>query len=182
MGKFESFIEKQDRIISNYKRMTLIALGLYEKEYSPDGKQSREYSSCEPDENGKRRYYRKVPIEITDEQWKELTEKLDEVKQIGERDIHPHKKKTKSLLPVSSSKSTSGVATALRIAALLLAVAYVICGIVLVSTFGGYAVIASIVFAAITVLLFFALAGILDYLAVISTVAQSGFKYVQSDK
>ena len=56
------------------KRETLINLGLYEKVYSPKNAYSNgEYCFSEWDSvNSTNRYYKKVPIEITDEEYNEI--------------------------------------------------------------------------------------------------------------
>lgn len=55
------------------KQKTLLELGLFEKVYSPDNKQSEEFSSFEWDRTSStNKYYKKVPIEITDEEYQEV--------------------------------------------------------------------------------------------------------------
>lgn len=55
------------------KQNNLIALGLYEKVYSSDNKYSKEFSLTEwDDDNNKNRYFKKVPIELTDEEYQEV--------------------------------------------------------------------------------------------------------------
>ncbi|MBO4452756.1 MAG: hypothetical protein J5793_02360 [Clostridia bacterium] len=51
----------------------LIKSGLFEKEYSTDEFDSDEYPECERDpETGRSRYYKKIPIEVSDEEYSEI--------------------------------------------------------------------------------------------------------------
>ena len=75
--KLKNFLDaKKDAENKHYedvKRKTLIDLGLYEKVYSPDNKCSVEFCLSEWDEeNYVSKYYKKVPIEITDEEYREV--------------------------------------------------------------------------------------------------------------
>ena len=55
------------------KNSLLIELGLYEKAYVPDDEQNDEYTYCEYDEaNSVNRYFKKVPIEVTDEEYEQI--------------------------------------------------------------------------------------------------------------
>lgn len=56
MNKVEQYIKKQNKIISKDMEKTLIALGLTDKEYSPDNRKSWEYSECDYVNGEKRRY------------------------------------------------------------------------------------------------------------------------------
>ncbi len=75
--KLKKFLDaKKDSETKKYeetKQKTLIDLGLYEKIYSPDNKYSEEFSSSEWDSaNQTNKYYKKAPIEITDEEYQEV--------------------------------------------------------------------------------------------------------------
>ena len=60
------------------KQKTLIRLGLFEKEYSPENKYTSEYSFSEFDVNtNSYKYFRKIPIHITDEEYKKLKEYIN---------------------------------------------------------------------------------------------------------
>ena len=60
------------------KNQTLLELGLFEKVYSPDNKQSEEFSSFEWDRvNSINKYYKKVPIKLTDEEYQEVKKCLN---------------------------------------------------------------------------------------------------------
>ena len=75
--KLKEFLDaKKDAEKKKYedeKQKTLIELGLFEKVYSPDDNYSEEYSSCEWDSaNSTNKYFKKVPVEITDEEYQEV--------------------------------------------------------------------------------------------------------------
>ena len=75
--KLKKFLDsKKDTETQKYeekKQKILIDLGLYEKVYSPDNKPSEEFSIYEWDSvNQVNKYYKKVPIEITDEEYQEI--------------------------------------------------------------------------------------------------------------
>ena len=61
------------------KENTLIKLGLFEKVYAPSAEESTGYPYYEFDEvNGVAKYYKKVPIKITDEKYKEIQNYFDQ--------------------------------------------------------------------------------------------------------
>ncbi len=75
--KLKNFLEaKKDSETKKYdeiKQKTLLDLGLYEKVYSPDNKYSEEFCLSEWDSTTQAsKYYKKVPIEITDEEYQEV--------------------------------------------------------------------------------------------------------------
>lgn len=75
--KLKSFLDAQKEAeVKAYearKHETLVDLGLYEREYSPSGKYSEEYPFCEWDvDRHASIYFKKVPIEITDEEYQEV--------------------------------------------------------------------------------------------------------------
>ena len=50
----------------------LIEIGLYEKEYSPKQKRSKEYPYSEFNSVGMEVFFKKIPIEVTDEEYAEI--------------------------------------------------------------------------------------------------------------
>ena len=55
------------------KDALLLELGLYEKEYSPNGKYSPDYPLSEWDsENNTSKYYKKIPIVVSDDEYLEI--------------------------------------------------------------------------------------------------------------
>lgn len=71
--KQEQLAQKQKEEYEALKAKTLVKLGLVEKEYSPDGKYSDEYLQSEYDEVNKcNKFYKIVPISVTDEEFEEL--------------------------------------------------------------------------------------------------------------
>jgi hypothetical protein len=63
-AKVKSFIERKEQEKAKEREQQLIALGLFEKEYSDE--RHPDYPNVDPD-TGK--YYRIVPIEVTDEEY-----------------------------------------------------------------------------------------------------------------
>ena len=61
--------EKEDAASSAARQETLLRLGLWEKEYAPEGETNLAIYK-ETDENG--RSWRKVPIPVTDEEWAQI--------------------------------------------------------------------------------------------------------------
>ncbi len=88
--KLKEFLDaKKDAEKKKYeeeKQKTLIELGLFEKVYSPDNNYSEEFSSSEWDSaNSTNKYYKKVPVEITDEEYQEVKKysKKDDTSEIN---------------------------------------------------------------------------------------------------
>lgn len=70
--------EAEQKKYEEEKQKTLIELGLFEKVYSPDDNYSEEYSCCEWDSaNSTNKYYKKVTVEITDEEYQEVKKYSD---------------------------------------------------------------------------------------------------------
>ena len=71
--RVEKYIkEKEAEVKEKYekeKEKKLVALGLFEKEYSPDGGYKEDFPCYDYDAQ---KYYKKVPIKITDEEYKEV--------------------------------------------------------------------------------------------------------------
>ncbi len=75
--KVQAYLEKKQSLFAEKEKKEkndlLIALGLYEKEYSPTNTGTAEYSLYEWNNTEKKTYYYKqVPIEVTDEEFKEI--------------------------------------------------------------------------------------------------------------
>lgn len=75
--KLEKFLatkkETERKLQEKTKQDTLIDLGLFEKVYSPNNAYSDEYCFSEMDsDNQTSKYYKKVAIEITDEEYQEV--------------------------------------------------------------------------------------------------------------
>ncbi len=59
---------------AEFRKETLLDLGLYEKEYSPDNTFSSDYPYSEWDnESASSKYFNKIPVEVTDEEYAEIT-------------------------------------------------------------------------------------------------------------
>lgn len=84
-AKVKAFLEskKQEEILDNEKEKaeTLISLGLYEKVYIPEDEETEEEFFSEWDENeGKYKYYIKVPADVTYEEYNEILKYANETK------------------------------------------------------------------------------------------------------
>ena len=84
-AKVKAFLEskKQEKILDNEKNKaeTLISLGLYEKVYLPEGVESEEYVFSEWDNNESIfKYYKKVPVVVTNEEYNEILKYANETK------------------------------------------------------------------------------------------------------
>lgn len=63
----------------------MIDLNLYKKVYSPDDVYSSEYSCFEwGSEKSKNKYYKKVPVKVTDEEYEEI-KKYSGTKEVGKK-------------------------------------------------------------------------------------------------
>ena len=74
--KVQKYLEEQKNKAkydeNNVRTKTLIEAGLYEKVYSPNNTYSDVYNESEYGENNVLIYFRKVPIEVTDEEFAEI--------------------------------------------------------------------------------------------------------------
>ena len=82
--KLKEFLDaKKDtetKMFEESKQKALIDLGLFEKVYSPDNKYSNEFFLSEWDSTNQiTKYYKKVAIEITDEEYQEVKKYSKEV-------------------------------------------------------------------------------------------------------
>lgn len=69
----EKMSEQQAKDELEKKNKLLINLGLYEKEYSENGEYSKEFTNMKYDtKTGKTLYFRKKPVEVSDEEYAEI--------------------------------------------------------------------------------------------------------------
>ena len=198
MTTIESYIEQQDKIISEHREKTLVSLGICEKEYAPDNVSSSKYPKYEY-RNGEKLYYREVAAKVTDEQWAEIVEKTQAAQKIKEQEQQEEEKNRrqttriiKRWVPIfefpkpdpilaESSKQVEGesrFARVMKIIAVLLGIACIISGCVLMITMESGGMIVVGIISAVTVSLpLLALGEILDYLAELSAIARNGYKY-----
>ena len=200
MNKIEQYIEKQNKIILEDREKTLIALGLTEKEYSPNDYKSWKYPECDY-VNGEKKYYRNIAIQVTDEEYALILSKAKQVEEIETREEQKRQKEQKKVsyrvikkwIPVfekpSNEKSSpseekkvdngkSKVARNIRITYyILLAIAF-IGAIILDASILPYVVIGGLVEG----ILVEGLASILDYLAELTSIARNGYKYTETNK
>lgn len=196
MSKVSEFLQEQEKIIAADREKTLIALGLFEKEYSPNGGFSRLYPKYDV-VDGEKHYYREVAITVTEEEWQAITEKTKIVSEIRMREEEDERKaraemakkhgiRDDLILPnfvpeqanvneEKEKKGRSGLSFPLRIMAFVLALWYVVGGII--AWCGGHEeqFVNYIANAALNFLVFYALAEILDRLAMLTTMGQEGF-------
>ena len=84
-AKIEAYFSKQNRIIQEDREKTLIQLGLVEKEYSPDGSKSWKYDKIDY-VGGEQKYYREIPMKVTDEEYALIIEKAEQVNAIHRKE------------------------------------------------------------------------------------------------
>ena len=193
MSKISEFLQKQDDLIAADREKTLIALGLFEKEYSPNGGFSRLYPKYDV-VDGEKRYYREVAITVTEEEWQAITEKAKTVSEIRAREEEAEKQArmemakkyavtddkilpnlTSEEMEKDKKKSRSRLSFPMRMMSFVLALLYVIGGII--AWCDGYEdqFLNYITNAVLNFLVFYALAEILDRLAAITAHLQNGF-------
>ena len=82
VGDYLNQKEQERKQISQMEKdKLLLELNLFEKEYSPDGKYSREYPESELDqETNATRYFKKIPAEVSDEEYAEILQYQKEAK------------------------------------------------------------------------------------------------------
>ena len=108
--KLKEYFEKAEEEENKLTAQELISAGLYEKEYSEKNEYSYEYPDSEWDEeNNKQKYFKKVPIQLTDEECE----------------------KFKKIYYSSALKPTNPIASALSIIAVLIYIGGFIAGILL---------------------------------------------------
>lgn len=205
MTRIEAFLAEQERIIFEDKQKTLISLGLTKKEYSPDNSQTWEYDKYEYN-NGEKRYYKEVAIDVSDEEYSLILEKTSKVKSIREKEAAQRQAErsrytsqlTKKWVPVFqktideyalSNKEDvheagrSRTAKIIRIA-MWIQFAVSVLGAIVVSVLTESIVAIPIVaFSFITeAILVEALAGILEYQAEQLEILRNGFKYNETSK
>lgn len=190
MDKLEMFLKRQDEILNDDREKILIALGLTKKEYAPDGKKNYLYTEREYND-GNEKYYRYVAMDVTDEEWELILEKISiisnnkELKlQTGaERKVEPRTHFVGKWVPLFKKYETygvkeeekkesgySGMASFLRwFAFSMILVVIVLLGIGLFDI--------PLLLTVIGFVLMFGMASILDYLAEIRAIAREGYKY-----
>ena len=92
MTSLERYFKAQDKIIAEDKEKTLIALGIVEKEYAPDGKSTYLYSKYDYID-GEKRYYREIAANISDEEYAEVLRKKELVEAIQAKERQERERK-----------------------------------------------------------------------------------------
>ena len=203
MTSLERYFKEQDKIIAEDKEKTLIALGITEKEYAPDGEASASYPNFNY-VDGEKRYYREVAANISDEEYAEVLKKKALVDAIRAKEQQELEKKqaaqrahyTKKWLPIFQKPKSewegsdpedetptgkSSLAQALRtIAWIFIVLGSLGCLYLLFVNF--LLAFAMILGVALASLLPFALAEILDHLAEQTAILRAGFIYQETKK
>lgn len=203
MNKIEEYIEKQDKIILEDREKNLIALGLTEKVYSPDNRESWQYSKYDY-VNGEKKFYKEVAIHVTDEEYTLILSKAKQVENIKLKEDQAKQKEQnrtsyriiKKWIPVFQKPASewsspseevdngrSKIASMLRTVAWILGILSIISGIVIAfGTENFLPILIALGVGAIEMLMFYALASILDYLAELTAIVRNGFKYNETNK
>ncbi len=204
MNKVEQYIEKQNKIILEDREKTLISLALTEKEYSPDNRETWQYSKYDY-VNGEKKYYKEVAIKVTDEEYALILSKakqVEEIKAKEEQERQKERSKTsyrmiKKWIPVfekpksewslpSEEKVDDGrskIAFVLRTVAWIIGMLLFISGIVIAfGTETFLPILITIGVGTMEMLMFYALAAVLDYLAELTSIAKNGYKYTETNK
>ncbi len=206
MNKVDQYIEKQNKIILEDREKILIALGLTDKEYSPDNRESWQYSKYDY-VHGEKRYYKEVAIQVTDEEYALILSKAKQVEEIKAKEEQERQRERnkvsyrviKKWIPVfekpKSEWSTpseeeekvdngkSKIASILRTVAWIMGILAFISGIIIAfGTDNFLPVLITLGAGAMEMLMFYALAAILDYLAELTSIARNGFKYTETNK
>ncbi|MBO5935654.1 MAG: hypothetical protein J6Q94_09240 [Clostridia bacterium] len=205
MNKVEQYIEKQNKIILENRKKTLIALDLTEKEYSPDNRESWQYPKYDY-VNGEKRYYKEVAIQVTDEEYTLILSKAKQVEEIEakeEQERQKERNKTshsiiKKWIPVFEKPKSewsslsedekvdngrSKIASILRVVAWIIGIVAVISGVVIAfGTESIFPVLITFGVGVMEILTFYALAAILDYLSELTSIARNGYKYTETNK
>lgn len=203
MNKVEKFIKEQNAIILEDREKTLVELGLTDKEYSPDGKENYQYSEYDY-VNGEKKYYRICAVAVTDEEYELILSKANQVKAIKEKEEFERQKERgraahrtiKKWIPVFEPKEEwssyvkkendngkSKMASLLRIAAWAIGIIAVIAGLMTsFETEDILPVIITLGVGAMGMLVLYALASALDYLAELTSIARNGYKYKETTK
>lgn len=206
MSKVEEYIKKQNKVILEDREKTLIALGLTEKEYSPDYKEDFNHKKYDFI-NGERRYYRDVAIKVTDEEYELIISKAKQVEAIKAKEEEKLKdaqkkkhtkviKVVKKWIPIFEKpqskleslfeteekvdKGRSTIALILRVVAWITGIVALFTGIYLSIELNNALVLAITSGAsAMGILLLLALAEILDRLAELTSIERNGLRYTE---
>ncbi len=186
MDKIEEFLESQRKAIAAEREETLIALGLFEKEYAPNNKLSYQYKEFDI-ENGEKIYYRKKALTVTEEQWAEIVTMQAQLEEMENRKAKKEAQRmqkagtsVKKWIPIfekkaDSSEGESKIALYLRVIAILWACVGGFVGVITITEgLTGIVLLASVV---LSVVLLYAIAEILSYLAELTAIAREGVQY-----
>ena len=205
MNKIEQYIERQNKIILEDREKTLISLGLVDKEYSPDDFKTYKYPEIDY-VNGEKKYYRKVAIQVTDEEYALILSKSKQVEEIKRKEEQEREKErnkvsyriTKKWVPVFEKPKDewnsydekekvddgkSKIAKKLRAVAWATVIIATISGLIADITLGSFFVtICAFGASMVEWLALYSVASVLDYLAELTSIARNGYKYTETNK
>lgn len=197
----QDFLTAQDKELQKDREKKLLELGIVKKVYSPDGKKTYEYDKCDY-LNGEQRYYKEVALEVSDSEWLAIQERVKAISEIEEEEKAIYKQKeeerqrnlVKSILPnfvykddslFGEEKEESGkskIAKTLRIIAWIVGIIEFIGAIVLFKQLGILAIVGGVISIVPFMVICYAAAAALDYLARISATLQGGYKVTKTNK
>jgi len=170
MTAIERYIKEQERIIEKDKENTLIELGIVEREYSPNGLWTGVYNKTETI-NGEKKYFREVPAKVTDEEYALILQKAKQVQEIQSR--KEIKRKGELDKYDSPEDRESKLAKILRIVAEVIFVLALVGGGIIAAKVESFVVFIGVALGStVELLLFCALAEILDHLKEIAYYAR----------
>ena len=191
MDKIEEYLEKQRKVILEDREETLISLGLFEKEYSPNGKYHYQYKEYDL-ADGEKRYYRKKALPVTEEQWAEIVSLHEKTSEIQARKEQEREKRSKYSVSVPTKKwipvfvkneegreGKSQIAKVIRVIAIVFAILGGCIGVIEIfdEFFVGIVMLTGVV---VSVLLLLAVSEILSYSAELLAIAREGVKFSES--
>ena len=204
MNIIEQYIEKQNKIILEDREKTLLALGLTEKEYSPDDFKTYKYPEIDY-VNGEKKYYRNVAIKVTDEEFALILLKAKQVEEIKRKEEQEQEKQRnkvsykiiKKWIPifekprneslfgddkeqVDTGKSKAAKNIRIRYY-VLLAIAFI--GAIILDITEEINILPYVAIGGLVEsVLVEGLASILDYLAELTSIARNGYRYDETTK
>lgn len=199
------FLEAQNKIILEDREKTLIELGLTEKEYSPDGKESYLYSKYDY-VSGEKKYYRDIAISVTDDEYELILSKVKQVEDIRAKEekiklreiSRKSNNATKKWIPIFEKpkdessyieekkpidNGKSKMASVIRGSSWTISIiALLFCIFLSINSKNIFPIVIVLCADAIYEIVAYTGAAILDYLAELTSIARNGFKYKETYK
>lgn len=112
----KAFLDAEQEKVRRRRQETLTELGLFEKEYAPNNVSSEDYPFWDWDANGSPVYYRKIPVEVTEEEYQQIMK----------------------YVRTDNGSGTNGVAKALDITAWIIFIGGFLLGLIMAVETSGY--------------------------------------------